>query len=115
MWLVLALDMIRTSLREMKRPIGPVVVLSYKNHALDEFVSDLVSFLLFVGQPTQFILVPALENFNIAPRLGGYHYDLLSIVLADQSLPRSPTWRLDPIGQTRRRLSSTVLRAEQSC
>jgi hypothetical protein len=41
-WLVIALDVIREAVQKLGKPVGPVVVLSYKNHALDEFVGDLV-------------------------------------------------------------------------
>jgi hypothetical protein len=41
--LVLALLLIRNSLRATGLPVGPVLMLSYKNHALDEFLADVVS------------------------------------------------------------------------
>jgi hypothetical protein len=38
--LVLALDLIRQEAESDGQAVGPVVILSYKNHALDEFLCD---------------------------------------------------------------------------
>ena len=40
--LVLALDIIRKEAQKAGQAVGPVVILSYKNHALDEFLDDVV-------------------------------------------------------------------------
>eukprot|EP01034_Spumella_vulgaris_P022513 gene22513-28642_t len=48
--LVLALMLIRDAVRRNGSPVGPIVMLSYKNHALDEFLCDVVKF-----APTGFI------------------------------------------------------------
>ena len=40
--LVLALDIIRKEAQKEGQAVGPVVILSYKNHALDEFLNDVV-------------------------------------------------------------------------
>jgi hypothetical protein len=40
---VLALDMIRRKLESEGHAVGPILVLSYKNHALDEFLIDVIS------------------------------------------------------------------------
>lgn len=40
--LILALDMIREAARAAGQPLGPIVVLSYKNHALDEILLDVL-------------------------------------------------------------------------
>ncbi len=41
-WLVLALDLIRKTAKDCGQVVGPILALSYKNHALDEFLSDVV-------------------------------------------------------------------------
>ena len=43
MCLVLALDLIRKKAQEEGHAVGPVLVLSYKNHALDEFLLDVLN------------------------------------------------------------------------
>ena len=43
MCLVLALDLIRKKAQEEGHAVGPVLVLSYKNHALDEFLLDVIN------------------------------------------------------------------------
>ncbi len=40
--LVLALDLIRKSAELEGHAVGPILVLSYKNHALDEFLNDII-------------------------------------------------------------------------
>eukprot|EP00597_Dinobryon_sp_UTEXLB2267_P013697 CAMPEP_0170108520 /NCGR_PEP_ID=MMETSP0020_2-20130122/6618_1 /TAXON_ID=98059 /ORGANISM="Dinobryon sp., Strain UTEXLB2267" /LENGTH=3294 /DNA_ID=CAMNT_0010333253 /DNA_START=40 /DNA_END=9925 /DNA_ORIENTATION=+ len=42
--LVLALDIIRQTALINGQPVGPILVLSYKNHALDEFLHDITRF-----------------------------------------------------------------------
>ena len=42
MCLVLALDLIRKKAELAGHAVGPVLVLSYKNHALDEFLIDVI-------------------------------------------------------------------------
>lgn len=44
MCLVLALDIIRNTALSNGQPVGPILVLSYKNHALDEFLYDITRF-----------------------------------------------------------------------
>ena len=41
--LVLALDLIRSKAESRGHAVGPILVLSYKNHALDEFLIDVIS------------------------------------------------------------------------
>lgn len=41
--LVLALDLIRKKAESQGQAVGPILVLSYKNHALDEFLCDVVT------------------------------------------------------------------------
>lgn len=43
MCLVLALNLIRKKAEAYGHAVGPVLVLSYKNHALDEFLLDVIS------------------------------------------------------------------------
>lgn len=43
-WLLLALECIQTSLIAFGKHVGPIMTLSYKNHALDEFILDLIKF-----------------------------------------------------------------------
>ncbi|CAN8071016.1 unnamed protein product [Agarophyton chilense] len=40
--LIKALDFIRSAARQSGNPVGPIVVLSYKNHALDEILGDVI-------------------------------------------------------------------------
>jgi hypothetical protein len=40
---VLALDVIRRKAQQLRHAVGPILVLSYKNHALDEFLIDVIS------------------------------------------------------------------------
>ena len=44
MALVLALVVIRDTVRAAGVPVGPVLMLSYKNHALDEFLLDVLKY-----------------------------------------------------------------------
>ncbi len=39
----MALDLIRSKAESRGHPVGPVLVLSYKNHALDEFLIDVIT------------------------------------------------------------------------
>ncbi len=41
--LVLALNLIRSMAESKGHAVGPILVLSYKNHALDEFLIDVIS------------------------------------------------------------------------
>ena len=41
--LVLALDLIRKTAESEGHAVGPILVLSYKNHALDEFLLDIIT------------------------------------------------------------------------
>ena len=43
MCLVLALDLIRSKAESRGHAVGPILVLSYKNHALDEFLIDVIT------------------------------------------------------------------------
>ena len=40
--MVLSLDLIRTACKSKGQQLGPILVLSYKNHALDEFLLDVL-------------------------------------------------------------------------
>ena len=40
---MLALDVIRKKAESIGHAVGPVLVLSYKNHALDEFLLDIIT------------------------------------------------------------------------
>ena len=69
--LALALDLIRTKLQETMA-VGPILVLSYKNHALDEFLMDLVNAARTSNNPLQTGMLirsgnpelPGLEKFR---------------------------------------------------
>jgi hypothetical protein len=41
--LVLALDLVRKKAESQGHAVGPILVLSYKNHALDEFLNDVIT------------------------------------------------------------------------
>ena len=41
---MLALDVVRTTALKFGKSVGPILVLSYKNHALDEFLCDVLRF-----------------------------------------------------------------------
>lgn len=69
--LVLALTIIRDENLKAGHPIGPVLMLSYKNHALDEFLCDVLEFsspkmshgmLIRTGNPENPILAPYAEK-----------------------------------------------------
>ena len=59
--LVLALDVIRNAVEHAGFPMGPILVLSYKNHSLDEFLLDIIEhypkqwrgFLIRTGKPDE--------------------------------------------------------------
>jgi len=52
-WLVIALDYIRQEAMKSGQAVGPIVALSYKNHALDEFLLDITK--LHKLRPTELI------------------------------------------------------------
>lgn len=47
--LIAALDLMRQAAISDGQPVGPIVALSYKNHALDEIMSDVISLPQFSG------------------------------------------------------------------
>jgi len=70
--LVLALDVIRKKAEQMGISVGPILVLSYKNHALDEFLMDVIKsdpmirpgMLIRSGNPEVDELRPFKERFS---------------------------------------------------
>ncbi len=74
--LVLALDLIAETARQSGHAVGPIVILSYKNHALDEFLCDVLTLshrfqlgqLIRTGKPEHSELQPYSERFSYAER-----------------------------------------------
>ena len=76
--LVLALDIIRSAAQKAGQAVGPVVILSYKNHALDEFLDDVVKAshfsqgqLIRAGKPEN----EGLQKFSEKMSPGNIHLD----------------------------------------
>ena len=71
MCLVLAYELIRKAAASAGLQLGPILMLSYKNHALDEFLADIVKFspsninsgmLIRAGKPENEILMKFAER-----------------------------------------------------
>eukprot|EP01041_Mallomonas_annulata_P002547 gene2547-4973_t len=60
--LILALDIIRTFITSAGYTVGPVLILSYKNHALDEFLTDVLKFSPYKLAPGMLIRSGKPEN-----------------------------------------------------
>lgn len=97
--LVLALDIIRSAAQAEGQAVGPVVILSYKNHALDEFLEDVVRFsnfrerqLIRAGKPESEGLCRFAEKLSPGERVA---QDELSACIAVQRHARkaSTAWR----------------------
>jgi hypothetical protein len=67
--LALAFDVIRQSSESEGHKVGPILIMSYKNHALDEFLSDLIAHSSFHSRPGMLIRcgkpeLEALQSFT---------------------------------------------------
>ena len=66
MCLVLSLLVIRKVVKAAGFPLGPIVTLSYKNHALDEFLCDILEFDSDLKQPGKLIRAGNTDNINLS-------------------------------------------------
>ena len=66
MCVILALVIIRTMVRRNGTPVGPILMLSYKNHALDEFLCDVLKFSPHLHQG-QLIRLGVISNPELYP------------------------------------------------